>query len=446
MDMKFTGLEECGIMEALPEPMKGIFLPDGIFYWSDRAAKEAEINATIGSAKGKASHFLPGGGDSIKTFYLPSIIDALKGLNSEQVVSYAKIAGMPNFRQAWRKWVVQKLEKHYKFDENLLGLPIVLPGATAGITYLARFFLSPGDSIICHDRHWENYDLIYEGCQGLKVETVPLFNGNGMEIEALAEKVVELGARQKCVAAVLNFPNNPTGYMPTVKEGKALRDALVAAANKSDARIVLIFDDAYEGYVYEDDAAPVSIFGDFIGAHPGIIPVKCDGATKEFLIYGGRVAAVTFAAHPQWGDVKRIHSEIENKMKALIRGSISNCNRATQEAVALALGNMDVVSAERKKIVDVLAERYRILKQELGGTDMPGCSTDPFNAGFFCSLNVPVPAEELSDRLLKKYKVGTIPMNIERLGINSIRIAFCSVEADTIGEMVSRISDCIRTF
>jgi len=441
--MDFENLKKSGLIESFSDMAKDIFLPDGIFYWSGRAAEEAEINATIGSAKGKKSHFVEGGDDSICTFYLPSVLDALSKLGAEQVVPYAKIPGMPRFRKAWRDWVVSKLSPHYDFDDSLVGTPITVPGATAGISYLSLLFLSPGETILCHDRHWENYDLIYCDNQGLEIETAPLFSGEGMDINAFAGKLAEIASRQSCALAVLNFPNNPTGYMPTIEEGKALREAVVRVAEEAKGRIVLVFDDAYEGYVYEDNAAPTSLFGHFIGAHPGIIAVKCDGATKEFLLYGGRTAAATLAMHPEWGDTVAIHAEIENKFKALIRGSISNCNRAMQEAVADALQDPGAVAGERKRIIDVLAERYRIIKKAFGQTDMSGCTPDPFNSGFFCSLNVKVPAETLADRLLKEYKVGTIPMNIPKLGINSIRIAFCSVEADQIEDMVSRIADCI---
>lgn len=444
--MDFSALEKNGLKDLLSNTARDIFLPDGIFYWSGRAKKEAEINATIGSAKGKTSHFLEGGDDTVKTFYLPSVIEAMRKLDSEQIAPYAPIAGAPAFREAWGKWVLDKLSPHYDFDGSLLCPPIVIPGATPGIAYLAKLFLSPGDTLLCHDRHWENYELMYEDCESLDIDTVPLFKGDGMDVEAFAAKVKELAAKNRNVVAVLNFPNNPSGYMPTIEEGKAMKDALVKAAGEIDGRIILIFDDAYEGYVFEDGVAPVSIFGHFIGAHPDIVAIKCDGATKEFLLYGGRVAAVTFAHHPEWGDKDAVFAALENKMKAFIRGTISNCNRAGQEAVAAALKDEAVIARERKAIVDVLADRYRVLKAALDKADLGGCAPDPFNSGFFCSLNVQVPPEELADKLLKEYKVGVIPMVNKKLGINAIRIAFCSVESSDIDEMVDRIAKAIRSF
>lgn len=444
--MKFENLEKSGLINSLSDVARDIFLPDGIFYWSGRASKEADINATIGSAKGKASHFLPGGDDKVKTFYLPSVIEALRKVDAEQVASYAAIPGIPGFRDAWKKWVVRKLSPHYTFDEKLVGTPIVVPGATAGLYYLSRMFLSPGSSVICHDRHWENYDLLFTGCQGVNVDTIPLFDGECLNCEALASEVAKRSTAGKPVVVVLNFPNNPTGYMPSKEEGVKLKEAIIEAAGSAKSKIVLIFDDAYEGYVYEDDAAPISLFGHFIGAHPNIIPIKCDGATKEFLLYGGRTAAVTFGLHPEWGEPAKVEAELENKMKSLIRGSISNCNHAMQKAVEVALQNPETIDKERKTIIDILGDRYKVLKTELNKANLGDSIPDPYNSGFFCSLNVKIPAAELADKLLKEYKVGIIPTTNEELGINSIRIAFCSVEVEEIPVLVERISACIATF
>ncbi len=444
--MDFSVLEKNGLKDMLSKTAVDIFLPDGIFYWSGRAKKEAEINGTIGSARGRTSHFLEDADDTVRTFYLPSVIEALRKLDPEQIAPYAPIAGAPAFRKAWRKWVINKLSPHYDFDADLICTPIVVPGATPGIAYLSRMFLSPGDTLLCHDRHWENYELMYEDCQGLKIDTVPLFSGGGMDVGAFAAKVKSMAASGNNVVTVLNFPNNPSGYMPTIREGEELRSALVKVADEIAGKIILIFDDAYEGYVFEEDVAPVSIFGHFVGAHPDIVAIKCDGATKEFLLYGGRVAAVTFAHHPDWGDKDAVFAALENKMKAFIRGSISNCNRAAQEAVAAALEDEYIVARERQTINDVLADRYRALKTAIGNADMKGCVPDPFNSGFFCSLNVNVPAEELADKLLGEYRVGVIPIVNSKLGINAVRIAFCSVESEMIEEMVDRISKAVADF
>ena len=442
--MQFDHLKNAGLFDLLSSEAREIALPQGIFHWSGRAKKEAEIDATIGSAQGKKSLFVPGGGDAVCTFYLPSVIRRLKELDTEQIVPYAPINGHPKFRTAWREWIIKKLGAHHSFNPDCIGLPIVVPGVTAALAYLARLLLSPGETILCHDRKWENYTLVFSGAQNLRVRSAPLFSGGGLDIASFAAALRDIAKTQNPVA-VLNFPNNPTGYMPTPAEGEKLRGEIIKVADATGRKITLIFDDAYDGFVYGPAAAPISIFGYFAGAHPGILPIKCDGVSKEFLLYGARVAAITFALHPDWGDRNKLQQEMDNKIGAYIRGTISNSSMAVQQAVAAAISeDMESCDAERAIIIGILAARWRALKKALGESDLSGAAPDPFNAGFFGFLNLDTPAEKLADLLITKYRLGVIPLNEPDVNVNGIRIAFCSVEEELIPEAVGRIAAAIK--
>ena len=74
---EWKALKECGLFDALSQSGKDQFLPPGIFHWAGRAKKEAEINATIGSAFGPAEEIGLEGGNTV--FYLPTLA-ALLGL------------------------------------------------------------------------------------------------------------------------------------------------------------------------------------------------------------------------------------------------------------------------------------------------------------------------------------------------------------------------------
>lgn len=440
--MEFKALKESGLHDLLSETARGISLPVGIFHWSARAKKEAEIDATIGSAQGKKSLIIPGADDSVCTFYMPSVIRHLRELDPEKIVPYAPFAGQPKFRTAWRNWVIGKLKPHYDFNEELVGSPIVLPGVTAALSYLAMLFLSKGDSILLHDKKWENYGHVFTGVQGLGVKSACLFKDGALDVESFVAAVRETAKKQN-VVAVLNFPNNPTGFMPGVEESRRLRDGLVRAADEIGRKIVLLFDDAYDGYVYDPAAAQISIFGLFVGAHPNIVPVKCDGVSKEFLLYGGRIASVTFAYHPAWGDKEQLQKELENKLCAFIRGTISNTTNATQQAVAAAIEEGDTCRKELARVIEILDVRCNKLKKAFAGANLGTAAPDPFNSGFFCFLNLDIPAEKFADHMLVKHKVGLVPLVEPDLHINGVRIAFCSVDEAMIGETVSRIASGI---
>lgn len=442
--MNFDNLKNAGLYDILSDEAKSIVLPQGIFYWSGRAKKEAEIDATIGSAQGKKSSFLPDGDDSTCTFYLPTVMNKLKGLKSEQIVPYAPINGNPKFRTAWRNWIIKKLQPHYSFDPSLIGTPITVPGVTAALSYLARVFVSPGQTILCHDKKWENYLLVFSGAQKLNVRSAKLFKSGSLDIADLAANIRDIAKTQNPVV-VLNFPNNPTGFMPSHEDAKLLREEIVKIADETGRKITILFDDAYDGFVYDPAAAPISIFGHFVGAHPNIVAIKCDGASKEFFLYGSRVASITIGMHPEWGDPAEIQKEFDNKIGAFIRGTISNSSLAFQQAVAAAIDDdVDACNAERDKITAILTERWSKLKNALDSANLPGATPDPFNAGFFGFLNLEKPAEKVADYLLSKYKLGVIPLAEPDVNVNGIRIAFCSVEAEKIDEAVDRIAKAIK--
>ena len=50
--MKFPHLESSPLWKVFSDYGKQIFQPNGVFYWSDRAKKEANIIGTIGAILG----------------------------------------------------------------------------------------------------------------------------------------------------------------------------------------------------------------------------------------------------------------------------------------------------------------------------------------------------------------------------------------------------------
>lgn len=440
--MQFDAMKENNWLDLMSDTARDLFLPQGIFYWSGRAGKEADINATIGTAAGWESDIIPGGkSDKWITYYIPSVREKMRQIPSDNVFPYAPILGLPGFRKAWREWIVKKTTPHFPFDADLLGSPMVVPGASPGLFYLVKMFLSPGEALVCPDKRWENYDLMFTDCLGVPIESYPFFENAKPAPENLEKKLVEVAKKQDKLVTMLNFPNNPTGYMPSRAEGEAYRDAIVNAANATGKTVVVLFDDAYDGYVFDETGAPISIFGMFVGLHPNVLPVKVDGVSKELLWYGGRTACITFAFHPDLRNRAALEKEVENKVGALVRGTVSNSVRLVQEAVSLALADPDTVFAERKVVEQVLSARCAALKQSLKSLDPKAAYPEPFNSGFFCLLNVnpAVDADALADHLLKQYRTGVIPMKDAALGINAIRVAFCSVDVSHVAALVDAI-------
>lgn len=111
--MEFATLKKTPLYDAFSDLGKRIFLPEGIFYWSARAKKEADIDGTIGSAFGFEKDFIDGGSNEWLPCYLKDIKNYSK-LSVKEIVPYAPIGGIANIREIWKKWIVTKSS----FDEK----------------------------------------------------------------------------------------------------------------------------------------------------------------------------------------------------------------------------------------------------------------------------------------------------------------------------------------
>jgi len=422
---------------------KTILLPQGIFYWLGRAKKEAAINATIGSAYGPESEIVDGAPDKPVTFYLPTVLRACAKLKSEETVPYAPVLGVPELRAAWRSWILRKLPDTRDRVEPCLTLPVVTPGITGGLHVAAKMFVDRDEVAVSPDRLWGNYNNIVERNIGGRIETFPFFDGGLFNIKGMQRKLLDTLANQPKAVLMLNFPNNPVGYLPQKGRVTALVEALVEVVEQTDRSLVVIIDDAYEGYVYDDAAMQTSIFGHLCDAHRRILPVKLDGASKEFLFYGGRVGFMSFGL-PSGLDVDRaaLQAELDNKLGGIIRSTVSNCARPVQSALLKAFEKLDQVLAERQRVIGVLARRAQLLKAELAKVDLPQLKPLPFNAGFFCFCDVEgIPATKLADRLMVAYKTGVVPTESGK--VNGIRLAFCAVPEPEVPTLVANIAKAI---
>jgi DNA-binding transcriptional MocR family regulator len=97
----------------------------------------------------------------------------------------------------------------------------------------------------------------------------------------------------------------------------------------------------------------------------------------------------------------------------------------------------------------VLKRRYELINQELAKIDNSNMSIDPNSGGFFVFLNLNpnnIKANEFADFLLKKYKLGVIPIEKPQEHVNGIRIAYCSIDIKNIPEFIKRIGQALKEF
>ena len=211
-----------------------------------------------------------------------------------------------------------------------------------------------------------------------------------------------------------------------------LAEALAEEAAQG-SRIVAIIDDAYFGLVYEPGVARDSLFARIADAHPNLLAVKVDGATKEDYVWGLRVGFISFAAK---GAGLEALAALEDKAAGSVRALISNCSHLSQTLLLEAFKSGDYAREKRAKH-EVLKHRYEVLKREIETHPEYARSFAPlpYNSGYFMCLK-PAPgldAEKLRRRLLEKYDTGLIAMQ------GLLRIAFSSVPAGDLPTIVRNV-------
>ncbi|MHA1338493.1 MAG: aminotransferase class I/II-fold pyridoxal phosphate-dependent enzyme [Promethearchaeota archaeon] len=459
--MDFNLLKNSVIWNALSDLGKSIFQPSGIFYWANRAKKEAEINGTIGIITGPENQLI----NTDNTNNIPYYIPALKNFinkNPSQIVPYAPITGIPELRNHWKNWILEK----YKNTTNsitkgreiadYLTLPVIVHGITFGIFLATKLFANPGESIISPNKRWGNYDSIITRHCEVNINSFENFveknNILKFNFEGLEESLNNSFKKFNKSVLILNFPNNPTGYVPTLDEAKRLTELLINVAEKNQKPLVVIIDDAYEGYVYNNNCIDGSLFYELVNSSKYVIPIKLDGASKEMLLYGGRIGAFTIGLHNSWFSSEtrqQFLNELENKLQGMIRSSISNCNRIIQSLlIEMFDTGIDKIIAERKRIIQILKERYELINNLLKkvAEETGKISIDPNAGGFFLLVNLKmsVSAPKFNEHLLKKYKTGLIPIEKKSENINALRIAYSSIDKKIIPKLVENIKLAIQ--
>ena len=408
------------VLEMLSALGRRLYFPKGIISQSAEAkAKAHKFNATIGIAteNGAAMH-------------LPSIHKHFQGIAPKDLYPYAPVAGRPELRERWK---AKQLEENPRLRTKTIGLPIVTSALTHGLSLIGDLFVDPGDPVLMPDQLWGNYKLAYEVVKGGVVETCPTFDGPKFNVKAFASLVAGAASRARKILVVLNFPNNPTGYTPTPAEAEGVAEALLKAAS-SGTRVLAICDDAYFGLFYDEECLKESIFGYLAGAHPSLLAMKLDGATKEEFVWGFRVGFLTFGAGGS-GKLDAVHSALEKKVSGAIRAGVSNAPHHSQMIVLKAMESPEFKAEQAQKRA-VLKARARKVAEVLKRPDFAKVWTPyPFNSGYFMCVKLhALEAEKLRLHLLDRYGLGVIAS-----AKHDIRVAFSCLEEGQIAEVFDTI-------
>ena len=406
------------VLNMLSQLGKDMFYPRGILSQSSEA-KSTKYNATIGMATNNEGKM-----------YAQSLNQIFDELTPDEIFPYTPPQGAEELRTLWQE---KMLKENPDLSQDAISRPIVTNALTHGLSLVADLFVNPNDTILLPNHNWGNYKLVFNTRHNSKIETYPIFDDEGHFTTDELLKTLQNYDKDK-VIMILNYPNNPTGYTPTTEEVKTIVQAIKELASRG-TNVIAVVDDAYYGLFYED-VYTQSIFTALTQIDsPHILPVRLDGATKEFFSWGFRVGFMTFGIRNQ-----STKDAIEAKVKGLIRSNISSGPLPSQSAIKHVLKYHDQFDKEIAQNIETLKARYEVTKEVV---DHPQYSNYwqayDFNSGYFMALKVNnVNPEALRKHLIEKYSIGIIALND-----NDIRIAFSCVEKEDIPHVFESIAKAI---
>jgi aspartate/methionine/tyrosine aminotransferase len=414
--------EAPALFQALSPLGRRIFFPPDIPAQAAEA-RGKEINGTIGQiTDGKSGDGKSG------AVRLPELVSAF-GLSDQdlnQALLYSPIEGIPEVRRLWRDWQ----RRHAPRGAAPSSLPLVTVGLSHGLSIVADLFGGEGKAVAIPQPFWGNYRQAFATRTGARVLTAPAYADGRYNPRAIAEALAGLPGGEPAVA-LLNIPSNPGGYTPDREERRATVESLLEEAGRRP--LVVVCDDAYAGLVYEPEIPRDSLFWDLAGAHPDLVPVKIDGATKEFSFFGGRVGFLTFALEPDSGAAR----SMESKVKTLVRSTVGSPVAASQVVLLQAL-RKEGIESEVEAVRALLEGRYRALKGALAGMDPALGTALPFNSGCVALVELPerlgLDSEAVRKHLLARHDTGLIS-----IAPRYLRIAHCSVDEAALPELVKRL-------
>ncbi len=202
----------------------------------------------------------------------PAALEALRNID-RAVLEYSPSEGLLSLREKLREY-------YHRFNIDVDTEDIIVTcGGSEAVLFAFMACLDPGDEIIVPEPAYANY-MAFAISAGAKIVTVPSSIDSGFALPPVEEFEKLITPRTKGI--LICNPNNPTGYLYTMKEMLQIRD-LVA---KHD--LFLFSDEVYREFCYTG-APYISAF------HlPGIEDkvVLIDSVSKRYNECGIRIGAL----------------------------------------------------------------------------------------------------------------------------------------------------------
>ncbi len=369
------------------------------YYFSAKNKQIAELKASGRDivALGIGSPDLPPPASVIETLHTAALRPDVHG--------YQPYHGSDLLRNAFAGWY----KKWYGVELNPKDEILPLLGSKEGIVHVCMTYLEKGDRALIPDPGYPTYNggVTLAGAQpvpyALKAE-----NGYLPDFDAL-EKMDLTGVK----LMICNYPNMPTGTVPTVE----LFEKLVAFAAKHN--ILLLHDNPYSFIRNDIRLSILSVAG------AKDVALELNSLSKGHSMAGWRVGVLVGRAD-MVSDVLRFKSNMDSGMFYPIQAAAASALELDHEWFS----ELNEIYYSREK------EGYKLL-------DALGCSYREGQAGLFIWANLPDSFKgdcfEFSDMVLDKCDVFVTPGGVfGKQGTRNIRISLC-VPAELLAKATGKI-------
>lgn len=288
----------------------------------------------------------------------PEAFEALKHID-RKVLEYSPSAGLLSLRKKLRQYY-----KRFNIDVDTEDI-IVTSGGSEAVLFAFMACLDPGDEIIVPEPAYANY-MAFAISAGAKIVTVPSSIDNGFELPPVEEFEKLITPRTKGI--LICNPNNPTGYLYTMKEMLQIRDLVL----KYD--LFLFSDEVYREFCYTG-APYISAF------HlPGIEDkvVLIDSVSKRYNECGIRIGALITK-----------HKELKTNVMKFCQARLSPPLLGQLVAEASIDTSPEYMLATYNEYV----ERRKFLVDRIN--KIPGCYTPIPMGAFYTVVRLPVDDADL---------------------------------------------------
>lgn len=333
----------------------------------------------------------------------PQAFEALRNIDRE-VLEYSPSDGLLSLR-------VKLKEYYHRFNIDVdVADIIVTAGGSEAVLFAFMACLDPGDEIIVPEPAYANY-MAFAISAGAKIVSIPSSIEQGFALPPLEEFEKLITPRTKGI--LICNPNNPTGYLYSIKEMMQIRDLV----KKYD--LFLFSDEVYREFTYTG-APYVSAF------HlPGIEEnvVLIDSVSKRYNECGIRIGALI------------------TKNKELRANVMKFCQARLSPPLIGQIIAEASVDADREYMLEVYNE-YVARRNFLvdGINKIPGCYSPIPMGAFYTVASLPVDdADKFCEWCLKEfsYEGATIFMapasgfyTTPGSGRNEVRIAYVLKKED----------------